>query len=96
MLAKLANTIAKKYTNKGVFLLDSPSLINRALSFFSVEELWGIGSRYAKRLKYFGINTALDFRNTDRKWLRKIFQLMPFIYRKNYTVKVFMNWRQKK
>ena len=75
VLAKLANTIAKKYTNKGVFLLDSPSLINRALSFFSVDELWGIGSRYAKRLKYFGINTALDFRNTDRKWLRKNFSI---------------------
>ena len=30
VLAKLANTIAKKYTKKGVFLLDSPSLTNRA------------------------------------------------------------------
>tara|TARA_B100000674_G_scaffold33860_1_gene23635 strand:+ start:279 stop:1529 length:1251 start_codon:yes stop_codon:yes gene_type:complete len=75
VLAKLANTIAKKYTKKGVFLLDSPQLISRALSFFSVDELWGIGSRYAKRLKHFGINTALDLRNTDRKWLRKNFSI---------------------
>tara|TARA_Y100000589_G_scaffold106201_1_gene100809 strand:- start:4456 stop:5706 length:1251 start_codon:yes stop_codon:yes gene_type:complete len=74
-LAKVANHIAKKYTKKGVFILDNESLIKRALNVFPVEDLWGIGRKYSKRLKQLGINTALEFRNIDEGWVRKHFSI---------------------
>ena len=51
-LAKIANYIAKKYTRKGVFILED-HLIHRVLGNFPVEELWGIGRRYGNMLKYY-------------------------------------------
>ena len=74
-LAKVANHIAKKYTKKGVFILDDENLIKRALNFFPVEDLWGVGRKYAKRLKQSGINTALEFRNSDPEWIRRNFSV---------------------
>ena len=55
----MANHIAKKYTKKGVFILDDENLIKRALNFFPVEDLWGVGRKYAKRLKQSGIQYGI-------------------------------------
>jgi len=74
-LAKVANHIAKKHTKKGVFILDNESLIKRELNIFPVEDLWGVGRKYAKRLKHSGINTALEFRDADEDWIRKNFSV---------------------
>ena len=70
-LAKVANHIAKKYTKAGVFMFDDENLIRRALNAFPVEGLWGIGSKYAKRLKEVGLCTALQFRETDTAWIKR-------------------------
>ena len=69
-LAKIANYIAKKYTRKGVFILED-HLIQRVLGNFPVEELWGIGRRYGNMLKYSGVHTALDFKNMSSSWVKK-------------------------
>ena len=74
-LAKVANHIAKKYKREGVFMFDSEDLIRRALNVFPVEDLWGIGRKHAKRLKEFGIYTALRFRETDINWIKKHFSI---------------------
>ena len=74
-LAKVANHIAKKYTKSGVFMFDDEDLIRRALNVFPVEDLWGIGRKHAKRLKEFGIYTALRFRETDINWIKKHFSI---------------------
>ena len=69
-LAKIANHIAKKHTSKGVFMMEG-DLTQRVLSNFPVEDLWGIGRRYGKMLKYFGVYTALDFKNLPSDWIKK-------------------------
>ena len=74
-LAKVANHIAKKYTKVGCFMFDDGDLIRRALNVFPVEDLWGIGRKHAKRLKEFGIYTALRFRETDINWIKKHFSI---------------------
>ena len=74
-LAKVANHIAKKYKKEGVFMFDSEDLIRRALNVFPVEDLWGIGRKISKRLKQFGIYTALQFRETDEKWIKRNFSI---------------------
>lgn len=74
-LAKVANHIAKKHIDKGVFILDDESLIKRVLNTFPVEDLWGVGRKYANRLKQSSINTALEFRNADPEWIRKNFSV---------------------
>ena len=74
-LAKVANHIAKKYTKIGCFMFDDEDLIRRALNVFPVEDLWGIGRKHAKRLKEFGIHTALRFRETDINWIKRHFSI---------------------
>ena len=58
-LAKTAQRLAKK--NKGVLLLETEKEISEALALTLVEEIWGIGSAYAEKLKSSGITTAADF-----------------------------------
>ena len=71
VLAKVAGHIAKKHTKSGVFIFDDENLIRRALNFFKVEDLWGIGSNTAKKLKSVGIHTALQFRQCDSSWVKR-------------------------
>ena len=35
----------------------------------------GVGRQYAKRLKQYGIHTALQFRNADEGWVRRNFSV---------------------
>ena len=73
-LAKVANHIAKKYTKNGVFILNNNNL-QRILNIFPVEDLWGIGVKYAKKLNYAGIYTALQFRDLDTDWIKRNFSI---------------------
>ena len=73
-LAKVANHIAKKYTKNGVFILNNNNL-QRILNIFPVEDLWGIGIKYAKKLNYAGIYTALQFRDLDTDWIKRNFSI---------------------
>ena len=72
VLAKAANHYAKKVSgNNGVCVLDDPEKINNILKNFEIDEVWGIGRQYAKMLKSYGINTALDLTKMDDDWVRK-------------------------
>jgi DNA polymerase V len=58
-LAKLANKrCKKKKIESGVLLLQEKAEIEAALKDTDVSEVWGIGSRYAAKLRQFGIHTA--------------------------------------
>lgn len=72
-LAKVANRIAKKYTERtqGVYLIDSEEKRLKALKWLDVGDVWGIGRRHAKRLNAGGIKTAYDFVNLPDAWVRK-------------------------
>lgn len=71
-LAKLANRVAKKYKGyKGVFnIIDHPK-IDKILADTDVEDIWGIGRQYSKKLKKFGLMTALDLVSLPDDWVRK-------------------------
>lgn len=76
-LAKIANHIAKKNPEyKGVFDMTEFSDIDGFLKKFPVDDIWGVGRKYAKLLMSRNINTALDLKNTDDKWVRKNMTVM--------------------
>jgi len=70
-LCKVAAYIAKKHTSTGVFTLDNQALITRALKWFPVEEIWGVGRQNAKRLQRVGIKTAFDLCQADDSWIKR-------------------------
>ncbi len=70
-LAKVAGNFAKKKVNEGVYSLCEKEKIISILEKYPIEEVWGIGSRYAKLLKSLKIHTALDFSKMDLPIVRK-------------------------
>jgi len=71
-LAKVANKFAKKYPGYNrVCIIDTEEKRIKALKLFPIEDVWGIGRRHAKKLKTTGINTAYDFTQKHRSWVRK-------------------------
>jgi len=65
-LAKIANRIAKKSLKaEGVLDLTLKKYQNKALEITPIEDVWGIGRRYAAYLKLRNIKTALDFKYAD-------------------------------
>jgi len=71
VLAKIANHIAKKYRKNGVFVLEGTDLIERALKFFPVEDLWGIGRQSTKLLHKNNIKTAWQLTQCDDRWIKR-------------------------
>jgi len=71
-LAKIANHLAKKSSRThGVLdLADSPWL-DEALTRTPVENIWGIGPAWARRLAQKNIINALQLRRADDRWIRK-------------------------
>jgi len=71
-LSKIANNLAKK-NNKydGVCILKSWFDINEALKLTSVEDVWGIGRQLFSFLKKYSVNTAYNFIQLDKSWIRK-------------------------
>jgi DNA polymerase V len=72
-LAKVAVEIAKHSERAGgVVNLVDPTYLEHALARVRVENVWGIGTNYARRLKAAGIKTALDLCASDASaWRRR-------------------------
>ena len=70
-LCKVAGLIAKKHTKTGVFVLQDKALIERALKWLPVAELWGVGRRHARMLDSVGIKTAYDLCRANDSWIRR-------------------------
>ena len=70
-LAKAANRIAKKFTNKtgGCYVIDSEEKRIKALKWLEVEDVWGIGRRNARKLNSIGVKKAFDFCNLSNAWV---------------------------
>jgi DNA polymerase V len=69
-LAKIANHIAKQ-AQKTVFKLDDQNA-DFYLSTFPVDNIWGVGKNLSHTLGFHGIRTALDLKNLDPRFMRKI------------------------
>ena len=76
-LAKMANRIAKKAPKTGGVLdISTPRYRHKALATHTVEEIWGIGSRWASKLHGYGIKTAAHLKDSDLKWIEKKFSVV--------------------
>ncbi len=75
-LAKLANHVAKKHPrSKGVFNYNNLNDAQQAklLSQITVDEVWGVGRKIAKRLALHGIQTVQELREAHTPTLRSEF-----------------------
>tara|TARA_Y100001970_G_scaffold201932_1_gene245782 strand:- start:6568 stop:7851 length:1284 start_codon:yes stop_codon:yes gene_type:complete len=71
-LTKVANHIAKKNKNlKGVFILSNQDEVIKILDKTEIGEIWGIGKQLKKFLNKCGIETAKQFVEMDRRWIRQ-------------------------
>lgn len=73
-LAKVANRIAKKFPERcqGVYLLDTPNKIEKALHWLDIEDVWGIGRRLGVKMRDAGVNKAWDLLQKPDLWVKKI------------------------
>lgn len=74
LLSKVANKLAKKEKIKTncVMVLDTEDAVFEALQRTEVGDLWGIGRRYAVKLRdYYGIQNAWQLRQMPEEWARK-------------------------
>ena len=70
-LAKMANKLAKKNKNtNGVFVIEK-EMIESVLKDYPVEDVWGIGGQHSKLLKKHGVQSAYDFIQFPKEWIRK-------------------------
>jgi DNA polymerase V len=73
-LSKIATEIVKKYPEyQGVLVLAfaSEEELDKFLSAISIEDVWGIGPRYARFLHDHRIITARHLKYADLNWIRK-------------------------
>jgi len=78
-LAKAANNLAKKIDKlNGVLVISdlSESEQNTLLARMDVNDVWGVGRQWSKRLKSTGIETALDLKQVSAKKIRKQFNVI--------------------
>lgn len=73
-LAKVANRIAKKYPKKceGVYLMDTPYKIEKALKWLDIQDVWGIGRRLSVKMNDAGVYKAWDLLQKPEMWVRKV------------------------
>ncbi len=71
-LAKVANHLAKRNPQyDGVLYLQDENEITEALKQTPIEEVWGIGRRFAIKLKANNVNTAYDFTKLPEDWVKR-------------------------
>lgn len=84
-LAKMASHFAKHYAGYNhCCLIDDDTKRKKALKLYPIDEVWGIGRRYAARLDNMGIKTAWDFAESSREWINATFN----------NVVVLRTWRE--
>ena len=76
-LAKVANKIAKQSDKaKGVLDLYKSKYQDVALDRTPIGDVWGIGRASVKKLEAININTALQFKNCEMRWVKKNFTVV--------------------
>ena len=71
-LAKIASHFAKKYKGyRGVCMMDTDEKRIKALKLTPIDDVWGIGRRLAPKMLEWGINTAYDFTQRPKEWVRE-------------------------
>ncbi|MBC8287588.1 MAG: Y-family DNA polymerase [Nitrospinae bacterium] len=71
VLAKVANHVAKKQTDDGIFDIRSQQAQDEILKTLDVGKIWGIAGRWSERLNRMGINKAAQLRDASPTIIRK-------------------------
>jgi len=73
-LTKIASKLAKKFKEyKHCCIIDEDYKRIAALKWLPIEDVWGIGRRYAEKLHSLGCKTAYDFAIHHKDWVRVTF-----------------------
>jgi DNA polymerase V len=75
-LAKIANHIAKAESENYIFDITDKAKQQQVLANFPIEDIWGVGRKWALKLHALGINKALKLCNVDIKWMRQNFSVV--------------------
>jgi len=70
-LAKIAARIVKKRPGQGSAYLGRHEDHDQLLGAVAVEDVWGVGRRYAEMLRQSSITTARDLKYADDDWVRR-------------------------
>lgn len=74
-LCKVANRIVKDFPqkfNEGVYILDTPEKIEKALKWLDIGDVWGIGRRLSVKMNDAGVYKAWDLLQKPEIWVRKL------------------------
>lgn len=74
-LAKVANHLAKQQPT-GCCALVMPETITNALQNFPLQDVWGVGAQWSKKLTSFGMGSALDLAQKDIRWVGRTFNVI--------------------
>lgn len=84
-LAKMASHYAKHYRGyRHCCVIDSNTKRRKALALYPIEEVWGIGRRYAERLRQMGVVNALQLADMSREAVTAAFR----------NVVILRTWRE--
>ena len=73
-LAKIASKLAKKFeVYRHCCIIDNDENRIAALKWLPIEDVWGIGRRYAEKLHSLGCQTVYDFAEHHKDWVRLTF-----------------------
>ena len=73
-LAKMGSKFAKQYKGyRDVCVIDTEEKRRKALELFDLADVWGVGRQTFEKLRYFGIETPLQFANKSEAWVRQNF-----------------------
>ena len=72
-LAKVANRIAKKYSNEtnSFYSINGNDKHIKSLNNIGVKDIWGIGFQNEKKLLNIGVKSGFDFINLPDQWVKK-------------------------
>ena len=71
VLAKVANHVAKKQTDDGIFDIRGQHTQDEVLKTLHVDKIWGVAGGWSKRLHRMGINKASELRDASPAIIRK-------------------------
>ncbi|KQT24290.1 SOS mutagenesis and repair protein UmuC [Chryseobacterium sp. Leaf405] len=73
-LCKVANRIVKDFPEQcnGVYTLDTPEKIEKALKWLNIGDVWGIGRRLGAKMHDNGVHKAWDLLQKPEMWVRQI------------------------
>lgn len=84
-LAKVANRIAKKYSERTnhVYVIATEAQRIKALKWLPIEDVWGIGRRLSQRLQSQQVRKAIDFIHLSDQWIYKNMSIVELRLKKD-------------